>query len=192
MKRIRLDEVSESDEEIRYFLEHWTPAEFPLFVFNYEPIEDTWIKSNFYINSLCRTVRSVTEEVYIRYFDFSVEDLEQVIKAAFNSERLIFSLCNIHSSKPLDLSIAEKYNIKYLSFQFCGDSSEFTTDWISDPLVFSNIIDAIGGCGLRNSLEQINIKSNPSLDKENVQQLFHQKGMLQISVVEDNVSPTSP
>ena len=144
------------------------------------------------MNSLLKAVSEVTKEVFIRLFEFSATDLQQLIKAACGVERIIIHCCSIHCSAKLDFGADTKYKTKFLSLQLSGNSNckELTTDWIEDPQVFSNIVDAIGNSGLRDSLTKISIAFNDTLDKTKVLELFSAKGMPHISVVEENPNPS--
>ena len=121
------------------------------------------------MNSLLKAISNASKEVWINWFDISPGDLQQIIKASYRTERLIFCQCNIYLSHPLDFSICSKYNIKFLSFYYCGDS-ERTSDFLIDPACFESIIEAIAKSGLRFSLEKLDIYW--CLDKSIVQEMF--------------------
>ena len=144
----------------------------------------TLINSKIDINSLSKAVAAVTKEVFIRLYEFSAAELQQFIIASCNAERIVIRRCSVHWSTPLDFGSSIKYNTKYLSFQFWGDTSykELTTDWKSDPSWFLNIVDAICSSGLRHSLTKLDINSNPTLDKAKINELLSAKGMAHISI----------
>ena len=58
------------------------------------------------------------------------------------------------------------------------------TEWVSDPSLFSNIVCAIGDCGLRDSLTTLNVR-NCKLDKSKVQQMFDENSMSHVNVVQE-------
>ena len=72
---------------------------------------------------------------------------------------------------------------KYIGFNWWGSSSR-KTEWVSNPSLFSNIVSAIGDCGLRDSLTTINV-AWCKLDKSKVQQMFNLKSMSHVNVIED-------
>ena len=51
-------------------------------------------------------------------------------------------------------------------------SKERKTDWKTLPNCFKNIVDAISKCGLKDSLEKINILGNNDLKKENIEKNY--------------------
>ena len=55
---------------------------------------------------------------------------------------------------------------------------------MSDPSLFSNIVCAIGDCGLRDSLATLNV-NNCELDKSEVQQMFNENSMSHVNVIDD-------
>ena len=191
MKRIKIDKVSEEEKGLDNFLAFSSSIRLKMFWINYASISDKPIKAKFYINSLSKAVSSVTKEVFIRLFEFSERDLEQFIKAACNAERVVLHLCSIHCSKVLDFGEKMKYKTKFLNFQWWGNTewNELTTDWISNPSAFLNIVDAISNSGLRDSLTKISISWNQSLGKDEIQKLFNARNMQHISIVLENSQP---
>ena len=136
------------------------------------------------MRSLPKFVNATTKEVYLRCLEFSEAELEQIVRASCNAERLIFEGCDIHCSTKLDFGFALKYKTKILNFQDWGNTSNLyeKSDWKSFPPCFYNIIDAISNSGLRFSLQTISIDKNPTLSAENVQKWLKKKGMPHISV----------
>ena len=137
---------------------------------------------------------AVTKEIVLACFEFTEQELEQVLKASFNCERVVIMFNDIHCSKSLDFKINQKYKTKYLNFQGWGatDFTERTTDWKTDASKFENIVDAISKWGLKDSLEQFDIWKNQTLSKEKVQLLFNSKGMTHISVIDKGTNLSSP
>ena len=193
IKRIRIYNVSDSNEDISSFLTKCTPNQLKILCINNYLKADTPIKSKISINSLSKAVVVVTKLVYIRLYEFSAADLQQFVRAACNVERIIFQRCSVHCSQSLDFGSDLKYSTNFLSFQVCGNASykELSTDWISDPSCFSNIVDAISNSGLRRSLTKLSIDDNPTLDKSKVQKLLNAKGMARVSAVQENTVPSS-
>ena len=186
IKRIDIDNVLNSDADISIFLSKCTPNQLKFLNINVLAASETQIKSKIYIKSLSNAVAAVTKEVFIRLNQFSAADLQQFIRAAWNAERITFSRCSVHCSSAFDFGSKLKYNTNFLSFQSWGDtdSTELTTDWISDPSCFSHIVEAIGSSGLRHSLTKLNICTNQTLEKTKVQDLLNAKGMAHILVVD--------
>ena len=90
----------------------------------------------------------------MNYFDVSEEDLQKIIKASANAKCVYLKECDIHCSKPLDFSTQQVYKTFQLSFEGCGNKNR-KSDWIADPSLFENIVEAVSKCGLRDSLKNI-------------------------------------
>ena len=76
-----------------------------------------------------------------------------------------------------------EYNIKHLSFGWCGHENR-STKWKSDTSLFTNIAVAISKCGLKSSLESINIYLC-GLDKDAVAKTFNSLGLGGIQIYDD-------
>ena len=191
LKGIRLGNVSDADADLVNFLCDCTPARLKLLVVNYFRNSDIGIKSKFYVDAFSRAARRTTKEVLFNCIDFSAEDLQTIVKAACNAERIVFRYCCIHCSSGLDFGANLSYNTKFLSFYGWGSTYyvELTTDFKEDPSKFSLIVDAIGRSGLRVSLEKLNIKFNQTLSVSEVQEELNAKDMSHISVVEEDSNP---
>ena len=194
IKRIKIDNISDDDKDLLNFFEYWIPFQLDLLWINYTKINTTGIKANYYINSLCKAITTVTKEIVLDCFEFTEQELEQVLKASFNCERVLIIFSDIHCSKSLDFKISQKYKTKYLSFQAWGrtDCTDRKADWKTDASKFENIVDAVSKCGLKDSLEKFDIWANQTLSKGKVQLLFNSKGMTHISVVDNGANPSSP
>ena len=190
---IQLNYISKADADLASFLSDCTPAHLCLLAANWYSNNNAGIKSEFYINSLSKAVSKVTKEVYFWCFDFSTINLEQIIKTAHNSERLVFRFCCIHCSPDLDFGSTCDYNTKFLSFECWGQTDYIVrmSEWKTDPSCFENIVDAIKNSGLKDSLQKVSIGYNQTLSKEKVQELFNSKGMSHITVTEENQIPLS-
>ena len=191
---IRIEWISDNeDADLASFLSDYTPSQLRLLTINFCFNSYNSIKSKFYIYSFSKAVAKTTKEVYFTWIDFSAEDLQTVIRAARNAERIVFYFCCIHCSPDLDFGADLSYNTKFLGFQQWGDMDieERTTDWKEDPSCFSLIVDAIGSSGLKSSLLKVDIAYNMTLSKSKVQEEFNAKDMPHISVVEEFVNPLS-
>ena len=188
---IRVDKISEADAELANFLTDCTPARIQLILVNYNSISNTGIKSKFYVDAFSETAARTAKEVFFYCIDFSAEDLQTVVRAARNAERIVFSFCCIYCSSGLDFGKDLWYKTRLLSFQFWGSTyfEERTTDWKTDPSKFSLIVDAIGSSGLRASLEKLSIYNNQTLSASKVQEELNSKSMSHISMVEEYPSP---
>ena len=188
---IWIDKISNTEVEFANFLSDWTPARFKLLTVNYSTNNYIGIKSKFFVGTFLGTARRTTKEVYFFCIDFSAKDLQTVVRATCNVERIVFNFCSIHCSSGLDFGADVSYNTKFLSFQYWGSKyfKERTTDWKTDPSKFSLIVDAIGSCGLKASLEKLSISYNHTLSASKVQEELNSKGMSHISVVQENPEP---
>ena len=191
LKGIQINHISDADADLASFLSDCTPARLKLLAVNYLVKCFTGIKSSFYINAFSRTAARTTKEVFFYCIDFSAKDLQTVVRAACNAERIMFFFCWIHCSSGLDFGANLSYNTKFFSFQAWGSTGwkEGTTDWKAKPSQFSLIVDAIGSSGLKTSLEKLSIAWNHTLSASKVQKELNTKGMSHISVVEEGPDP---
>ena len=191
LKGIRVDCISDADADLASFLSDFTHARLKLLWINFSVNSLTGIKSKFYVDSFSRATAMTTKEVYFFCIDFSAEDLQTVVRAARNAEKIVFSFCCIHCSSGLDFGADLSNNTKFLSFQGWGSTNwvERTTDWKAEPSKFSLIVDAIGTSRLKGSLEKISIYNNPTLSASEVQEDLNSKGMSHISVVQEGPGP---
>ena len=118
IKRIRIDDVSDSDADLSNFLTNCTPNQLKFFCINYYSAAATPIKSKIGINSLLKAASAVTKEVYIRLYEFSAADLQLFFRAACNTERIVIQRCSVHCSSALDFGSKLNYNTNFLNFQF--------------------------------------------------------------------------
>ena len=185
IRRIQIDKIPDGNKELNSFFQNWVPSKLDLFSVNHAYKTDTGIKMDFYIDSISKAIKSVSKEIYLECFEIKEAELEQIIKSSSNWERLIIRYSDIHCSKKLDFSVSSKYKIKFLSFYNCGntDYKDRKSDWIKTPSCFKNIVEAISKSGLRDSLEQVDIYGNTTLNKDEVQVMFNELGMSYISVV---------
>ena len=188
---IRIDFISDRNKELNSFLQNWVPSKIDLLSVNCYNNSPTGIKMGFYIDSISMAIRSVSKEIYLECFEIKEPELEQIIKFAFNWEKLILCFSDINCSKKLDFNVSAKFKIKFLSFAGCGNtfSPYRKTDWKSTPSCFKNIVEAISKSGLKDSLQQFDIAWNQTLKKDEVQAMFNELGMPHISVVEVNPAP---
>ena len=188
IRRISIYFISDANKELNSFFQNWIPSKLHLLSVN-EGINTIpiGIKMNFYIESISKTIKSVSKVIYLKCFEIKESELEQIIKSASNWEKLILCYCDIHCSRKLDFGVSDKYRIKLLSFTNCGhtSSSYRKSDWKSTPSCFKNIVEAISKSGLRDSLEHVDIAYNQTLKKDEVQAMFNKLEMSHISVVEE-------
>ena len=190
--RIKIAFISDGDKKkLNSFFQNWVPSKLDLLWVNHYIKTRTGIKMDFYVDSISKAIRSVTNEVYLSCFEIKETELEKIIKSASKWERLIFYYSDIHCSKKLDFSGSTKYKIKFLSFTWCGGAfyQERKSDWKSTPSSFKNIVEAISKSGLKDSLQQIDIYANDTLEKDEVQAMFNELGMPHISVVQIKPNP---
>ena len=191
IRKIQIDNISDWNKELNWFLQNWVPSKLHLLSVNYWHNTRTEIKMDFYIDSISKAIRSTEKEIYLTCFEIKEFELEQIIKSASNWERLILCFSDIHCSKKLDFGVSTKYKIKFLSFTLCGStySGYRKSDWITTPSCFENIVEAISKSRLKDSLQEIDITWNDTLNKDEVQAMFNELGMSHISVVEKGPGP---
>ena len=192
IKRIQIYYLSDSDTDLVDSFFNSTPSHLKNFNIQHNAPGGTPIKYRFDINSLSKAVAAVTKEVFISCFEFSAADLQQLIRAACNAERIVFHWCSVHCSSALDFGATIEYKTNYLSFDYWGSTNDrdLTTDWKDDPSCFSNIVDAISSSGLKSSLTKLGIYENQTLKKQKVEELLNENGMGHIEVVEEKSIPS--
>ena len=191
IRKIQIDYISDGNKKFNSFFKNWVPSKLDLLSVNYLPNTNRGIKMDFYIDSISKADKSVEKEIILSCFEIKEPELEQIVKSSSNWERLILRFSDIHCSKKLDFSVFDKYKIKFLSFAHCGntDYEDRKSDWMSTPSCFKNIVEAISKSGLRESLEEVDIKWNPTLKKDEVQAMFNELEMSHISVVQKGSVP---
>ena len=95
-----------------------------------------------------------TKEVFIRFFKLSKSSLEKVIKAACNSDRIVFFACLLDFDSDINISGPE-YKTTYLSFRYTGNCS----NWSSSPSRLKRMLKAISLCSLKTSLQTLDVQS---------------------------------
>ena len=155
------------DIQLKNFFKIWTPWKLDSLIINWFSLKIGLIKATFYMDEILKPIKSALKEIYIQSFSFSSKESQQVIKSAFNCEKLNFCWCEIQCSKALDFITIDPYKIKCLGFQNWGNPKieNNKTDWIKNPSSFENIIDAISKCTLKYILEKLNIFSKSNTRK---------------------------
>ena len=97
-------------------------------------------------------VSVTTKEVFIRKFKLSNSSLQKVIKAACNSERIVFCCCSLDLDSDIDISDPD-YKTTYLSFRGTGHKSK----WKSNPSRLKRILKAISLSSLKTSLQTLDV-----------------------------------
>ena len=146
-----------------------------------------YIIVSYYLDSFLKFIKGVTKESYIRCFDLSENDLEEIIKTSYHVERLIFRTCDIHCSGTLDFSCSEKSNIKTLSFDYWGGNTR-NSDFNSNASWFENIIEGIAKSGIKESLQTIDIREC-NLDKDEIQKMLIKYELKGVTIVDTGADP---
>ena len=184
IKRLVINKISESDSDLKSFLSNSVPNKLDLFWMNNSYIDGkNPTKIDFYIDSLCEAIKGVSKEIYIVNLIVGEKDLEKIVKASWNWERLVIRYSDILCSSALDFSTDSDYKTKSLSFYTWGGDYR-KSSWLTDSSLFENIVEGIGKSGLKQSLQTVDIKGC-QLDKSKVQEMFTKHGMTNVSVVED-------
>ena len=93
-----------------------------------------------------------TKEVFISMFELSNSSFENIIKAACNSDRIVFCFCLLDFDSDIDIS-GPHYKTTYLSFRGTGNESK----WRSNPSRLKRILKAISLSSLKISLQTLDI-----------------------------------
>ena len=112
LRRIRISYLNGSDSNLNLFLSNWVPQNLTLLWINYPPINYIKpTKMNFYLNSLTTCLKKVMKEIYLYLFEMDESDLESVVKASCNSERLVLSYWDLKWSRQIDFKWSSTYKI---------------------------------------------------------------------------------
>ena len=96
IKLIQICNISDPDTDLVDSFLNWTPNHLKILYIQHSFFDS--IKYKLDINSLSKAVAAVTKEVFISCFEFSAADLQQLIRAACNAERIVLSFvqCIVH------------------------------------------------------------------------------------------------
>ena len=112
LKRIAISHLNGSDSKLNLFLSNWVPQNLTYLSINWPPID--WFKTtkmNFYSSSLTTCLKKVTKEIFLDVFEMDESDLETVVKASCNSERLVLRLSDLKWSRSMDFKCSSTYKI---------------------------------------------------------------------------------
>ena len=112
LKRIWITHLKDSDSNLNLFLTNWVPQNLTFLNINYPSIDcKKPTKMSFYLNSLTISLKKVTKEIFIHLFDMDESNLEIVVKASCNSERLVLCWCDLKWSRAMDFKCSSTYKI---------------------------------------------------------------------------------
>ena len=112
IKRIWISRLNGSDSNLNLFLSNWIPQNLTYLAINDPYIDENKpTKTNFYLNSLTTSLKKVTKEIFLNVFEMDESDLEEVIKASCNSERLVLKYCDLKWSRPMNFKCSSTYKI---------------------------------------------------------------------------------
>ena len=112
LRRIRISYLNGSDSNLNLFLSNWVPQNLAYLSINHP--DNDWekpTKMRFYLNSLTTSLKKVTKEIYLKLFSLDESDLEAVIKASHNSERLILYWSDLKWSRSMNFKCSSTYKI---------------------------------------------------------------------------------
>ena len=117
LKRIAISYLNDNDSNLNLFLSNWVPQNLTFLSINYPYID--WFKPtkmSFYLNSLTTSLKKVTKEIYLMLFEMNESDLESVVKASCNSERLVLYYWDLKWSRPMNFKCSSTYKITIKMF----------------------------------------------------------------------------
>ena len=112
LKRIKISRLNGSDSNLNLFLSNWVPQNL-----TYLSINDPYInwnkatKMSFYSNSLTTCLKKVIKEIFLCIFSIDESDLESIVKASCNSERLVLYACDLKWSRSMNFKCSSAYKI---------------------------------------------------------------------------------
>ena len=54
-------------------------------------------------------MKKVTKEAFIRWFELNISELQEVVKAGYNSERVVICYSNLKCSSAMDFATSNVY-----------------------------------------------------------------------------------
>ena len=112
IKRIWISHLNDSDSNLNLFLSNWVPQNLTFLWINYPFIDGNKpTKMSFYSSSLTTCLKKVTKEIFLELFEMDESDMETVVKASCNSERLVLYYCDLKWSKPMNFKCSSTYKI---------------------------------------------------------------------------------
>ena len=112
LKRIKISCFKDSDTNLNLFLSNWVPQNLTYLSVNSPYIDgNKTTKMNYYLSSLTTCLKKVTKEIYLAAFEMDESDLETVVRASCNSERLVLYHCDLKWSRAMDFKCSSTYKI---------------------------------------------------------------------------------
>ena len=112
LKWIRITHLNGSDYNLNLFLSNWVSQNLPFLSINCPKIdENKTTKMSFYTRSLTTSLKNVTKEIFLELFDMDESDLETVVKASCNSERLTLYRWDLKWSRSMNFMCSSTYKI---------------------------------------------------------------------------------
>ena len=112
LKRIAISYLNGSNSSLKLFLSNWVPRNLTFLSINHPPIDwNNTTKMSFYSSSLATCLKKVTKEIFLQLFDMNESDLETVVRASCNSERLVLYACDLKWSRPMHFKCSSTYKI---------------------------------------------------------------------------------
>ena len=112
LKRIKISKLNDSDSNLNLFLSNWVPNNLTNFWINYPSITGGKpTKMSFYSSSLATCLKKVTKEIFLQKFEMDESDLETVLKASCNSERLVLRWSDLKWSRSMNFKCSSTYKI---------------------------------------------------------------------------------
>ena len=112
LKRIKINCLNGSNSNLNLFLSNWVPQNLTYLAidcYNIDYAKPT--KMNFYLSSLTTCLKKVTKEIFLELFEIDESDLEAVVKASCNSERLVLKWCDLKLSRAMNFKCSSTYKI---------------------------------------------------------------------------------
>ena len=122
-----------------------------------------------------------TKEVFISFFKLSNSSLEKIIKAACNSDRIVFSWCSLELDSDIDIS-GPDYKTTYLSLRW----NKYYSNWSSSPSRLKRMLKAISLCSLNTSLQTLDVYGW-ELEVSKVEKMLKEFSLEHVKVVKENV-----
>ena len=120
IRRVSIDRLEDNRFYIKEFFHKSLPQSLQLLNLNFEP--DQRINMKYYLKDLLSCISIVSKEIYLTFFDMNQDEFSTIIRAARNSQRLVFNQCKIEKTGAIDFGEDLSYDTQLISFPYTGHS----------------------------------------------------------------------
>jgi hypothetical protein len=172
------------DSQLELFFERCMPDKLRVFSLNYGYVSFNNISS--YVNSLSKCLPSVSDQVFFYCSHFTkTQELNEIVKACRNSERLVIRAGNLHIDEECDFGENE-YRLNTINFSHCNNCCP--VGWAEKPERFENIVKGIAKSKLKDSIKIIGVLEI-NISKIEAEAILTKHGLSKVNVIIQSENP---